>query len=98
MSSSKKSYYDDKFHHKSNDKSNCFIDQHFSNFFNIQSCNGSDQVVFEDLTDNHNKTLIIAQSFTSGPCTVILIIETRDDCRPIERILPSPVQGQPFII
>jgi hypothetical protein len=76
------------------DGTSCFIDQNVITFFNVQPCNGSSQVVFEEFTDNHNKTGISVTNSTSPPCTTILIIETRDDSPPIERILPGVVQGQ----
>jgi hypothetical protein len=67
----------------------CFIGTHSPpNSFYTQPCNGSSIVAFEDLTNNHNKTLIQATSFSPPPCTAILIIETRDGGSPIERILP----------
>jgi CRISPR/Cas system CSM-associated protein Csm3 (group 7 of RAMP superfamily) len=70
----------------------CFVQNHNTNQFFAQPCNGSTQVIFEDFTDNHNKTLIEAASFNSAPCTAIIIIETRNRVT-IERILPPLTQN-----
>lgn len=73
-------------------KSTCFTGQHFFSAGNVQPCDGTSQVVFEDFTNNHNKIQIFAQNNTASPCTTILIIETRHN-PPMERILPNVVQG-----
>ena len=72
----------------------CFIDTH-SLPISVYTlpCNGSSTMAFEDVTNNHNKTMIQATSFTPAPCTAILTIETKDGCPPIERILPSLLEG-----
>ncbi|PUB18247.1 hypothetical protein C8K15_101452 [Paenisporosarcina sp. OV554] len=71
------------------EETTCFIDSHDFRSTVTQPCNGSTTVVFEDLTNNHNITRIEASTFTTPPCTAILIIETRDGCPPIERVLST---------
>ncbi|PUB18246.1 hypothetical protein C8K15_101451 [Paenisporosarcina sp. OV554] len=64
----------------------CFVETHDFNSGISQPCNGSTKVIFEDLTNNHNKTMIQALSI-EAPCIPILIIETKDGRPPIERTL-----------
>jgi hypothetical protein len=70
---------------KRNKETTCFIDQHSFNGITSQPCNGIPRVIFEDVTSNHNKVLIFAQTLTPAPCISTLTIETRDEI--ISRVL-----------
>ena len=72
---------------KEEEEQECFVQQEFV-FLNIaQRCDGTTIIHFEDFTDNHNKVLIDLVSFTPQPCTLTVIIETRDG-KTIERSIP----------
>jgi hypothetical protein len=70
----------------------CFIDQHFFGNFVDLPCNGIPIVVFENLTPNHNKAVIMGRTTTLPPCRATLIIETPNQI--IQRDLESPINTQ----
>ena len=74
---------------KSNNKKKqqCFVQQDSSSFNITQRCDATTVTYFEDFTDNHNKALINVSSNTIQPCTLTIIIETRDG-KTIERSIP----------
>lgn len=69
-----------------------FIDQN-SFFASIsQPCDGNKVVIFEDITENHNKLSIIITNNTPPPCTPIIIFETKDH-NIIRRKLTTPFKA-----
>lgn len=70
-------------------KRQSFIDQHFTSFSFFLPCNNEEFVLFEDLTDNHNKATINALAFNTLPCAATLIVETRDGMRITRELRPG---------
>jgi hypothetical protein len=77
-----------------NEKETCFMDQHSFSSFIVQPCDGSSNVVFEDLAGEHSNLFITALNFTESPCKATLIIETKN--RTITRDLPAQVSQFTF--
>jgi hypothetical protein len=77
-------------------KPDCFIAENNFSSLTDQPCNGIPVVIFEDLTNNHNKILINAQTVTPAPCRATIIIETRNQI--IQRDLDSPIPPNFFSV
>ncbi|WP_085991533.1 hypothetical protein [Oceanobacillus senegalensis] len=70
--------------------SNNVIDQHNVSIFQSQNSNGTNQVVYENVSSGNNRAQITAFNFTPAPNTTILVIEARNQPL-IERVIPDNV-------
>jgi hypothetical protein len=66
-------------------RSKCFIGTHFEEGTVFQQPSGLDVTYFEDLTDNHNKMMVILEN--ASDCPMTLTLETRD-YNTIQKVVP----------
>lgn len=78
-------------------KKECSISTHSQTIRVDQPCGGEEVTYFKDSTTNHNKAFIFIESFTTPPCFITLIMETRDGQRIEEEIRPPAPQVTTFV-